>query len=107
MSKEEAATQPKRVTERYVAFGLWLLVIVVYFSLAGQWVSASADDKQFAEYTQHVVQIAADEHRPAKEVRTLLLVKAEELSIPLQYDRIDITGEGETLRTIVRYDTEI
>jgi hypothetical protein len=92
---------------RYVVLGLWLLISVMYFSLAGQWIVYSSDDKQFVQYVQHVVQIAAADHRPAKEVRTLLLVKAEELSIPLQYDQINITGEGDTLRTVIYYDTEL
>ena len=91
----------------YVGLGLWLVVSLMYFSFLGQWILYSSDDKQFTQYMQHVVQIAATEHRPVKEVRALLLVKAEELSIPLQYDQIDITGEGETLRTVVYYDAEI
>jgi len=46
-------------------------------------------------------------NRPAKEIRTLLLVKAEQLSIPVSEERIDITGHGQMLGTVIAYDREI
>ena len=105
--KEEALRERTGTTERYVALCLWLGITLVYFSVASQWITFSTYDKQFTEYVQHVIQGAASDHRPSREIRTLLLVKAEELSIPLPRNRIDITGEGDTLRTVIRYDTEI
>jgi|SRR6185295_20324986 len=93
--------------ERYFAFGLWLFVFLIYSSLARQWITSHSYDERFTEYSQHVSELAATQHRPAKDVRVLLLVKAEELSIPLQYDGINITGEGEGLRTVIHYDTEL
>ena len=92
---------------RYFVLGLWIVVYFLYLSLAGQWIAYSSDDKEFSQYVEHVVQVSAVDHRPAKDVRTLLIVKAEQLSIPLENALIDVTGEGETLRTVISYDTEI
>ena len=93
--------------ERYCAFGLWLFVFLIYFSLARQWITSHSYDERFTEYSQHVSELAATQHRPAEDVRLLLLVKAEELSIPLHYDGINISGEGDAFRTVIHYDTEL
>jgi hypothetical protein len=93
-------------TQRFTLFGLCLLS-VFYLSFAKQWVSLSMRDKTFNEYTSRMVQLAAQERRPTKDVRDLLLVKAEELSMPLRYDQIQIGGIGRTLHVGVHYEDDI
>jgi hypothetical protein len=85
----------------------WLLVAIFYFYLSYDYIRVSMNDREFADYVQYVVQIAGSEHRPAKEVRALILVKAEELSLPIRGDQINIEGGGETLNVTVNYDVDI
>jgi hypothetical protein len=93
--------------QRYLALGLWVLIGALFLSLAHQWVSYSSSDKQFSEYLQSMIQRAALDHRQAMDVRTLVMSKAKELSIPIQGERVRITGQGDSLRTVIDYDAEI
>ncbi len=80
------------VQKKRVALLLWLLVAFFYFYLS---------------YDYDIVQIAGNEHKPAKEVRTLLLVKAEELSLPIHEEQITILGSGDNLKVTVSYEVDI
>jgi len=80
---------------------------LTFFSLAKQWIVLTSSDKEFTEYVESVLRRAAIDHRSAKEIRTLLLVKAEQLSIPVEGEQIDITGQGQTLGTVIAYDREL
>src|SRR5262245_49906180 len=91
---------------RRLVFLLWVLVAVFYFYLAYGYIRATMNDRQFGDYIHYVVQAAGNDHRPANEVRTLLLVKAEELSLPVTARQIAIQGEGELLNVAVNYDVE-
>jgi hypothetical protein len=95
------------VRRKRIVLLLWVLVAFFYFYLSYNYIRVSMDDKQFDDYLQYIVHIAGDEHRPAKEVRALILVRAEELSLPVQGDRITILGGGDTLKVIVSYDVDI
>jgi len=90
-----------------LVFLVWLLVALFYFYLAWNYIRADMNDKQFADYLQYVVQIAAPQYRPSKEIRALILVKAEELSLPIHGDQITILGGGDTLKVSVSYDVDI
>ena len=105
MTRSES-TQPSPA-RRYIALCLWLVVILTFFSLAKQWIVLTSSDKEFTEYVESVLRRAAIDHRSAKEIRTLLLVKAEQLSIPVEGEHIDITGQGQTLGTVIAYDREL
>ena len=105
MTRSES-TQPSPA-RRHVTLCLWLVVVLMFFSLAKQWIVLTSSDKEFTEYVESVLRRAAIDHRPAKEIRALLLVKAEQLSIPVADERIDITGQGQTLGTVIAYDREI
>jgi hypothetical protein len=91
----------------YIALCWWLVVAFVFLSLGKQWVVFTSADKQLTEYADNLERQAALQHRPAKDIRTLVMMKAEQLSIPAQDDQITVTGQGETLRTIIAYDAEI
>ena len=105
MTRSES-TQPSPA-RRYVTLCLWLVVVLMFFSLAKQWIVLTSSDKEFTEYVESVLRRAAIDHRPAKEIRTLLLLKAEQLSIPVSEERIGVTGQGQTLGTVIAYDREI
>jgi hypothetical protein len=102
MAKAAASANAKRSV-----LLLWLLVAFFYFYLSYDYIRATMNDKQFTDYLQYVVQIAGAERRPAKEIRALLLVKAEELSIPLKGEQITVMGAGDSLNVVVNYDVDI
>ena len=58
------------------------LLGLAYVAFARQWISSSMRDQDFSEYATRLVQTSAADYREPKEVRTLLLVKAEQLQLP-------------------------
>jgi hypothetical protein len=79
----------------------------MFFSLARQWTNLTSADRQFTEYVDNLVHRSALERRPAKYVRALVLVKAGELSIPVEDQSITVTGLGDNLGTAIAYEAEI
>ena len=65
------------------------------------------DDQRFSDYLQYVVNIAGTEGRPNKEIRALILVKADQLNLPVHGDQIAIIGAGPTLNVRVNYKVDI
>src|SRR5437763_651356 len=92
-----------KANKLYVAMFTWLFLGFMYVSFISQWMAASIRDQPFTAYTDSVMQVAANEQRPAKDVRALLLIKAEDLSLPVQGNDVQITGKGQTLRAAVHY----
>jgi hypothetical protein len=85
----------------------WILVAFFYFYLSYDYIRASMNDRAFGEYLQYVVQIAGTDNRPAKEIRSLILVKAEELGVPVRGDEISVLGGGESLQVRLGYEVDI
>ncbi len=106
-SKDIVAGERASHAQRYVAMFLWMSLGFLYVFMISQWLTVSNRDKLFTEYIDHVIQVAANEQRPAKEVRTLILIKAEDLFLPVQEDEIQITGKGLALRAAVHYKVDI
>jgi len=104
---EEQDSSIGRSLKSYTVLGLWLILACVFISLCKQWIVLNNADKQLTEYADELVRQSAIQHRPAKDIRTLVMMKVEQLSIPAQDDQISITGQGETLRTVIAYDAEI
>ena len=90
-----------------LALLFWVLVAFFYFWLSYDFVRISMNDDSFDEYLVHVVQLAGNEHRSPKEIRALLMVKAEELELPIQGNQITILGAGESLKVAVNYEVDI
>jgi len=86
---------------------VWLLMASFYFYLAYDYIRVTSNDRQFADYMHFVVQLAGNDGRPAKEIRELLLLKAEELSLPVRGDQIIVRGSRESLNIAVDYDVDI
>ena len=93
-------------TKRLVLL-LWVLVAIFYFYLSYDYIRVTMSDRQFTDYMQYVVQIAGTEQRPAKEIRELLLVKAEELALPVPGSGITVLGGGDSLNVGVNYAVDI
>ena len=106
--RELTTTESTPVTNRKsLALLLWILVAFFYFYLSYDYIRATMTDTEFDEYLQHVVNVAVTEQRPAKEVRALVLVKAEELSLPIRADQIMVTGGGDNLNLALDYRVDI
>ena len=100
------AEAPKPQSRRLVLL-VWVLVAVFYFYLSYDYIRVSNNDRIFAEYLAYVVQLAGSEGRPSKEVRELILVKADELGIPLSGETIQVLGGGPTLTVSLDYQGAI
>jgi len=100
-------TAPVSGNLRRLALLFWILVAFFYFYLSYDYIRVSMNGTAFNEYVDYVAQIAGREHRPAKEIRTLILVKADELGLPVNGERIVVLGGGETLNVTVDYDVDI
>ena len=90
-----------------LVFLVWLLVAFFYFYLSWDYIRANMNDRTFGDYLQYVVQISGPEYRPTKEIRALILVKADELGIPIRGEQITILGGGDSLNVSVNYDVNI
>jgi hypothetical protein len=86
---------------------LWILVAFFYFYLAYDYIRVTSNDRQFNDYLQHVVQLAGNEGRSSKEIRDLLVVKAEELALPITREQIQVRNSGGTLDITVNYAADI
>ena len=100
------ATAMSAHAKRFVLL-LWMLVAFFYFYLSYDYIRVTNTDRSFEDYLQYVVQIAGQDHRPAREIRALLLVKAEELGLPIKGQDINILGGGESLNVSVGYEMDI
>jgi hypothetical protein len=97
---------PKKNGKRVVLL-LWVTVAFFYFYLSMDYIRVEMNDDRMADYVRYVVQLGGNESRNAREIRSLLLVKADELKIPLTNDHIKIQGAGSTLKVAVQYDMDI
>jgi len=94
-------------TTRVSVFVLWIVLALVYCSLAYDYIRASNADRKLDDYLQYVVVVCGDDHRPNKEVRSLVLIRARDLNIDLHPDQVNIMGEGQNLKIMVTYDVAI
>ena len=91
----------------YFAVFLWVFLGFLYFAVVSQWITINNRDKQLTEYIDQVLHNAASEQRSAKEVRALILLKAGDLSLPVQGDEIQVLGGGQTLQASLHYKADI
>ena len=86
---------------------LWVLVVSFYFYLSYDYIRLTSNDREFGDYMHYIVQLAGSDGRSYKEVRELLLVKAEQLSLPVRPEQIVVRGQRNTLNIAVNYDVDI
>jgi hypothetical protein len=94
-------------TTRFSVFVLWIILALVYSSLCYDYIRAGNADKKLDDYLQYVVVVCGDDHRPNKEVRSLVLIRARDLKIDLHPDQVNIMGAGQSLKILVTYDVAI
>ena len=91
----------------YFALFLWIFLGFLYFAVVSQWITINNRDKQLTEYIDQVLKNAAHEQGSAKEVRALILIKAGDLSLPVEGNEIQILGSGQTFRAVIHYKADI
>jgi hypothetical protein len=96
-----------RLRTRRLVLLFWLLVIIFYFYLSYDYIRVRLNDNELSSYLGYVVQLAGNENRPAKEVRELILVRADELGLPLHGEEIQVSGERQTLKVSLAYSVDI
>jgi len=99
--------EPEKPHRRRLVLLIWILVAVFYAYLSYDYIQASMRDSKLGEYLDHVVQLGGAERRPSQEIRALILLKAEELHVPLSAEQIEIAGTGQTLKVSVAYARDI
>jgi hypothetical protein len=97
---------PKSHAKRLVLL-CWILVAIFYFYLSWDYIRIQMNDDKFAEALQHIVQLAGNENRTSKDVRALVLVRADELGLPVRGDQITILGGGHSLNIAVAYTIDV
>jgi len=98
--------KPGKYAKRLVLL-VWILVAIFYFYLSYDYIRISMNDEKLGEYVQYVANLAGNDNRPAKEIRTLIVLRAEELNLPLRAEQISIVGGGHALSISVGYDVDI
>jgi hypothetical protein len=101
------ADKEQTAIRQYVASVLWLVVFLLFSSLAWQWITYSSADKQLTEYAQGLVSRSTYDRKGTREIRLLIQGKAEQLWIPLQPDQVLISGQGGNLHVDIIYDEAI
>jgi len=104
---EDGDSRTWRSLKSYIALGLWLVLAFIFLSLGKQWILFTSADKQLSDYLDTLQRQGALHQRAASDIRRLIVLKVQELSIPAQEDQISVTGQGESLRTIIAYNEEI
>jgi hypothetical protein len=97
---------PKKNAKRVIVV-FWVMAALYYSYVAYDYIRTEMNNDRMAAYIHYVVQLAGTESRTAKEVRALLLVKAEELQIPLKPEQIKVLGSGQSLKVSLQYDVNI
>jgi len=96
-----------RLRTRRLVLLFWILVIIFYFYLSYDYIRVRLNDSELNSYLGYVVQLAGNENRPAKEVRELILVRADELGLPLHGEQIHVSGERQNLKVSVAFSVVI
>jgi len=100
-------SDPDKKKTKRIVLGVWIVVAFYYFYVSYDYIRTEMNDDRMAAYAHYVVQLAAAEARTPKEVRALLLVKADELHIPLKPEHIKVLGSGPGLKVSLEYDVNI
>jgi len=102
------ATQARENSSlKRLALLTWLLVGFFYFYLSWGYIRVTMDDQGFRDYLQYLVNVAVSEDRPAKEIRALILIRAEQLSLPVRGEQITILGSARTRTLNVRVNYQV
>jgi len=95
------------IFQRYAGLVFWVAIGAIYLSMMAQWISLDMGNQELVEYTKHVIRLGATQDRSVKEIRQLMLNRAEMLSLPLDETGIRITGSGDKIRASLNYEADV
>jgi len=98
---------PSTLNRKRLVLLFWLLIAVFYFYLSFDYIRVAMNNDKLGEYVRYVVQLAGNERSTPRQIRALLLVRADELGVPLTSEQIRIQGSGQNLKVSVAYDIDI
>jgi len=99
--------EQSNVRRKRLVLLFWVLIAFFYFYLSFDYIRVAMNNDKLGEYVHYVVQLAGNESRSPREIKALLIVRADELGVPLSSDQIRIQGSGQNLKVSVMYDVEI
>ena len=97
----------KRTPRGRLVFMLWLLIAIIYFSLARNYITVSMDDREFGEFLQNYINLIVNQGRSPDDLRELVMAKSRELEIPLDPVNVEIRGGGDTMELELSYGVTI
>jgi hypothetical protein len=100
-------TEESNLNRKRLVLLFWVLIAAFYFYLSFDYIRVSMNNDRMNDYIHYVVQLAGSESRSPREIRALLMVRADELGVPLSGDQIRIQGSGQNLKVSVMYDVDI
>ena len=100
-------TADPKVNAKRLVLLVWVLVATLYLSLTFDYIRIERNDEKLADYVRYVVQLAGSESHTPREIRALLLVRADELGIHLKSDQVKIKGIGHELKVSLEYEMDI
>jgi hypothetical protein len=103
---DDPRSDPKKNHKRLLLL-FWMMIAFYYFYVSYDYIQTEMNDERMANYAHYVVQLAGNETRTPREVRSLLIVKADELQIPLKPEQINVQGSGQNLQVSLQYDINI
>src|SRR5438309_1785478 len=105
--QKQVVDPDKNHVRRSIAMFMWSFIGFICLCLISQWLTVNRRDQVFIAYVNRVIQVGMKEHRGAKDVRALLLVKADDMSMTVRPDEIYVSGSGPTLRATVQYYADL
>ena len=97
---------PNKNAKRLVLLS-WVVLAFYYFTISYDYIAKELRNDRMAAYIHYVVQLAGNETRTPREIRSLLMAKAAELNIPLEPQQIQIKGSGHSLKVSLEYDVTV
>jgi hypothetical protein len=99
--------KPRNPNTRRIVMLLWITVAFLYSAVAYDFIIASSKDKKLEDYLQYAVLVFGDDNRTTGDVRTLVLLRADQLDLKLRGDQIAVSGNGTSLKIGVNYAVDI
>ena len=97
---------PNKNAKRLVLL-FWGVLAFYYFTISWNYISNELRDDRMEEYIQKIVQLAGNETRTPREIRTLVMAKASELNLPVEEDQIKVVGSGHKLKISLEYEVTV
>jgi hypothetical protein len=101
------AKQDRKNRRFVIAMLMWGFFGFICLCLVSEWVTLNRRDQVFTAYAEGVIQTGMQQGSSAKDIRALLLLKANDLLMTIRPEELRVTGSGQTLKATVRYYADL